>query len=128
MARIANSFVAAAIANPTNALETVIATLGPISPVYDTAPILLYYFFVLAMGTAGVSVLPKIRQGTTNTGSLVQNTSLATPLAAGVNGTLSGFYIDTAAGADQFYALTVTCASATATSTIGTLFFGAMCL
>lgn len=127
MARIGFTFTNAVVASPTAAVETVIATLGPISPVTDGAPLLLQFWFSFTMGTTGTGYQVKIRQGSGITGALVLSSFNNITLAATGNANPSGAAIDTAAGAEQLYSLTLTCAAATATSTVAAVIFTAIC-
>lgn len=128
MARIGYTFTSTVAGSPAAAAETVIATVGPISPSIDGASILLIGWFNFLMGTSGTGYNLRIRQGSTVTGTVIAQYTSIVVLAAANAHSPSIFAVDSAAGAEQLYSLTLTCNAASATSTVQSVFFACMCL
>lgn len=128
MARLGTAFNSVVVASPTNATETVIATVGPISPTVDGGLILIMFSIIIQMGSSGTSFVHKIRQGTTVAGTLLWNPGQGVAIAPPNNMLFTGFAFDVNAGADQMYALTSTSLNAVAGSTVSNVSFLAISL
>ena len=118
MARYAVSFTNTIIASPALAAETIVATTGAISQVYDGASIFLFWFCELTIGTSGISLNAKLRRGAALTSTLV-NVGQARTVVAGNLVSFSGVYFDNAGiVAGVQYSLTLTIGSGAAASTL----------
>lgn len=129
MARIASTFSTAIQASPPSNNEVVVALIGPINPTFDLAPIVLHFWVQITVGTGGTLIVPKLRQGVTNTGQqIILTQTFGMSVTAGNSYLISGTAVDSNPGADQQYALTLTVTSASGASTINYLTFLAYCL
>lgn len=120
------TFVLGNVVGLSNAVETILATLPPLNPGLDAANVLLLaYFGVPSVGTGTTALVPRIRQGTTATGTVV-NTALTKNSAAGNNEIITMVAIDTpGAVAGMQYVLTCTATGATGgTNPVNSVFIG----
>src|SRR5260370_39032327 len=107
------------IGSPAAAAETIIATSPALTIPLDFAQVLLFWFILLTIGTAGNAVTLRLRRGTGVTGAVVNIGGGATTAVATNVVALSGSYADTpGAVAAQQYTLTAQIAAATAVSTV----------
>lgn len=118
MARLGTAFNSVVAGLPPNATETVIATVGPISPTVDGGLILIMWSIIIQMGSTGTSFVHKLRQGVTITGPLLWNPGQGIAVTPPNNMLFSGFAFDVNGGADQMYCLTSVSIGATAGSTV----------
>jgi hypothetical protein len=72
--------------------ETVLYTLGPISPMLEGAAVFLFCYSIWQLGTATTSVAQRIRRGV---GGTVVNTVTSVIATAGNLSTFSMCYVDT---------------------------------
>lgn len=98
--------------------ETIIATTAPISPSVDTGIVIISWYVVVTIGTAGTSLAVRIRRGQLLTSALV-NVFAPLTVVAGNTVEASGIYNDAPPGvlASQQYSLTLTVGAATGNST-----------
>lgn len=113
-------------ASPAAAAETAITTiLGLTLPPGDVVD---FDFTVdLTIGTAGVSVVLKLRRGTDATGTTVFTSSALTAVAGNhLALSLNTVDVQAAEQQNQAYTLTATVASASAPSTVNNVYLGAV--
>lgn len=104
------------VASPAAATETTVCTLTINEDVAIMEGVVLWGFAAFTVGTAGVSVVLRIRQ-TNTSGTVIRSTGAVTYTAADL-GALALNGVDAAAsGVGQVYVLTATVASASAEST-----------
>jgi len=109
---------------PASAAETLVFTTGPIGLVEDFAQVILLWCCSITTGTSTTSLKYALRRGPLVTSPLVNVSTFAQTSAAGNLTTVTGVYVDNAAGisAPQ-YSLTVV---QTACTVAGTFVDGAL--
>lgn len=128
MARNAITFSNTIIASPPLAAETVVCTCGPISPINDTAQILLLWFVEFTVGTSGTSAKVLLRRGASTSSTLINVGQASTVVAANLV-RFGGSYMDApGAVAEQLYSLTLTIGAGAAASTVSDVSLIACCL
>lgn len=116
------------IASPAAAAETIIATTGPINEPVDNAQVLIFFYLLILIGTAGTAVGVNLRRGATLGGTLV-NLSFGISTSAGSTEVLAGCYPDNPGiVAGLQYTMTATVTAATGASTVRDLALVAMVL
>lgn len=116
------------IGSPAAATETIVATTPGFTPPVDTDSVLLLAQIAFTVGTNGVSMRLRIRQGATAAGTTVGDTGLLTCVAANLVAPLV-FAVDTPGIVNNFqYTLTLTIGSGSAASTVSAVNFFAICL
>jgi len=78
----AKSVTSATNVTLTTTAETVIVTSDPIHLTYPNQRFIIMAWAQLTVGTAGVSITPRIRRGSTTSGSLVGEANAETAVAA----------------------------------------------
>lgn len=107
-----------ATASLTNATETAVVTSPPLSPGVDGNAFLILASFDCTIGTAGVSVLLKLRRGATAAGTTIYTGLALTAVAADLRQFFAMMVDTPGIIAGQQWTLTGTVASASAVSTI----------
>jgi len=119
----------AALGNISLAAETAIATTGPLNLINDSSVVLIQWYFICTIGTAGVSVTVRVRRGSGLTGGVVNTTPTACTVVAANTYTFSGCYFDTPfSAADLQYTLSAQVGSASANSPVNDVSLIAMVL
>jgi hypothetical protein len=126
--RLFSAFTNAVLASPAAAAETAIATTPPINLALDNAQILLFWYLAITIGTNGTSLKVFIRRGSGTAGNFINQSFLATVVAANLV-VLSGHYADSpGVVAGQQYTLTATVGAASAASAVADVALTAMVL
>jgi hypothetical protein len=108
----------AVISSPTAGSEVIVCSVGPLNLINDSAVVYFYWWLVVTIGTAGVSVTLRLRRGITNADTLIISQSPVTAVAGNTQ-TYSGMAFDTIqGGAEINYGLGLVVNSATGTSTV----------
>ena len=105
---------------PANANETIALTTPPLTLPLDGAAVFIWWMFSLIAGTGVVSIVYKVRRGTTLTGTDITSGGITQAIAAGAGGMHTGVLVDTpGAVAGQQYTLTLSQSGATVASAVG---------
>lgn len=91
------------VVNPGNAVDAALVTTGPLGMIQDNAIIFIHWFLTITTGAGATNYNVRLRRGTTNGGTLInQNTSNG--VLASTTVTFAGSYFDTpgAVGTQQY--------------------------
>jgi hypothetical protein len=114
---------------PNTTIETVIATVGPISLAIDGAAVILRWFVCMYTGTASTGVNYRLRRGTDISGTLLGAAAWLDTQSAGVSYSRGGGYVDNpGVAAGLYYSLSVQQVAATGNATVKDVFLAAMVL
>lgn len=62
--------------------ETLLVTCGPILQLFDNAVVIVFWTAVVTFGTAATAIIPRVRAGTTLSGTVVNSAPSLTAVAA----------------------------------------------
>lgn len=99
--------------------ETVVCVTPPISPIYDSTPVMLWFWANLVAGASTTNVQVRIYRGTSTAGVRLNVNVLGITTVAGNTVQPGGCYFDVPGSvAQQQYCFTLTCSNASGGSTL----------